>query len=85
MDDDFFPFYCLPYRGKSFHEICTTYGGADALTKIKTVLSNGIAKNYRKFCVDYAKRQRSRALLTNDTGLSGKTGVPLVFEPGVPP
>ena len=63
MDDDFFPFYCLEYRGKSFHEVCTTHGGTDALTKIKTVLSNGIAKNYRKFCVDYAKRQQSRAIL----------------------
>ena len=87
MDDDFFPYYCLEYKGLSFSEVHSKWG-ANAVNKIHTVLSNGIAKNYRKFCVDYANRQRSRVLLvtkTNNTSLSGNNGLPLVFEPGVPP
>ena len=94
MDDDFFPYYCLEYRGLSFSEVHSKWG-ANAVNKIHTVLSNGIAKNFRKYCVDYANRQRSRAILaqfqgdsvcgTDNTSLSGNDALPLVFEPGVPP
>ena len=64
MDDDIFPYYCLQFRGKSFLEIRSTFG-EDALSKIKTVLSDGIAKNFRQYCVNYADRQRSRVIVRN--------------------
>ena len=65
MDDYLlFPYYCLEYRGKSFSEVRDIHG-SDAVNKIKTVLSNGIAERFRKYCVDYAERQRKRAFRVN--------------------
>ena len=60
--DDIFPYYILEYRGETFEEVHTKHGET-AVDKIKTVISHGIPKNFRKYCVDYVKRQRSRAFL----------------------
>ena len=66
--DDVFPYYILEYRGETFKEIHTKHGES-AIDKIKTVISLGIPQRFRKYCTDYAKRQRSRAFLPVGDGV----------------
>ena len=74
MDDVLFPYYCMEYKGLTFSEVHSKWG-ADAVNKIKTVLSNGIARNFRIYA-------QSRA---NNTSLSRNTALPVVFKPSVEP
>ena len=46
---DFFPHYILEYAGMSFAAVFRAHG-PDAITRIKTVISNGLPAKYRDFC-----------------------------------
>ena len=48
---EIFPHYILEYAGLSFDYVFRTYG-PDAITRIRTVISNGLPAKYRDFCAN---------------------------------
>ena len=66
MDDEsfVFPHYVMQYKGLTCTEVHSKWGD-NAVDKITTVISDGLPERFRKYCVDYANRQRKRALRVN--------------------